>query len=242
MALLPGFKGLGGTSKRVQNVSTGEIMSRRQYAEKIKRENVTNETLAKQHQIENAAESYARPTKGRKSIVKASVTVKKSRATKITKIKEVEKLNNKEAKVSKTIAVKQKAASKIKVVKFTDASLRAGRRVKQYPVQDYDGLVAMIEQGQKSKNVLGYVWGITGVDTRDPTHLLTPTISGSTPWDILDIPDEDTVSEDIDNFVQEHSYFFYIAMWIKIIWKSDYAETKAKKAGFKNKQYRNKDQ
>src|SRR6476646_9437739 len=78
-SLLPGFKGLGGTSKKVLNEKTGEILSRRQYA-KIKHGGMTNEALTKINKQFHAEESIARPARGRKSIQKLAPEIKKTAA------------------------------------------------------------------------------------------------------------------------------------------------------------------
>lgn len=239
--LLPGYKGLGKKQgERVLEIATGKTMSRRDYVQNIKRAGELirkNEDLAAFNKLAEPNEAYARPAPGRKSAVKATTETKQALAKALKENEEIRSANKVESKLAKTVARKQTSAKKIRPVKFTDASLKAGHRVKQYAVQDYDGLAAMVEQGQKSRNVLGYTWGIVGVDTRNPSRLLTPTLSGGTAYDIDDVPDEDDVNELVEDFIAEHAYFFYIHMWIKIIWKSDYAENKAKKAGIQNKQY-----
>ncbi len=239
--LLPGYKSLGKKhGERVLEIATGRELSARNYRENIARagqEIKRNEDLAAFNKLAEPTEAFARPAPGRKSAVKAPTEVKQALAKVLEENAQIKAANKAESKLSKTVAKKQASAKRIRAVKFTDASLKAGRRVKQYAVQDFEGLEAMIEQGQKSRNVLGYTWGIVGIDSRNPSRLLTPTISGATAWDIADIPDEDEVQEQIDDFVAEHSYFIYLHMWIKIIWKSDYAETKARKAGIQNKQY-----
>lgn len=244
--LLPGFKGLGKKQgERVLEIATGKTMSRRAYVEKIKRANDVikkNEELAAFNKLAEPNEAYARPAKGRKSALKAPFEIKQTLAKALKENEEIKAANKAAARLEKITAKKQTSAKRIKSVKFTDASLKAGRRIKQYPVQDFAGLEAMIEQGQKSRNVLGYTWGIVGIDSRNPLRILTPTLSGSTAYDIADVPDEDEVNELVEDFIAEHSYFVYLHMWIKIIWKSDYAETKARKAGIQNKQYIRKDQ
>jgi len=239
MALLPGFKGLGGTSKRVQNIETGEILSRRQYAEKVKRQNITNETLAKIHKEANAAESYARPAKGRKSLIKAAPQIKKARATKIKKKVEIAKLNKIESAFDKKIKALRKKQHHIP--KVTGRLLKAGHYGRRFSINDYDDLVLMIEDAQKSKIIFAYSWGIYGMDTRPPHNVLTPTLSDMMA-DINQIISEDEYDQIIEDFLDNHLYLDFIHPWIFLAFNKSYGDQKAAKAGLHKKQYIGKHQ
>jgi hypothetical protein len=239
MALLPGYKGLGGTAKRVQNIATGEILSRRQYAEKVKRQNITNETFAKIHKEINPLEAYARPAKGRKSLIKAKPKVKAARATKIKKKIEIAKLNKVESSFDKKIKALRKKQHHIP--KVTGRLLKAGHYGRRFSINDYDDLVSIIKDAQKSKIVFAYSWGIYGMDTRPPHSVLTPTLSDMM-TDINQIINEDEYDQIIEDFLDNHLYLDFIHPWIFLAFNKPYGDKKAAAAGLKKKQYIGKHQ
>lgn len=231
---LPGWKALGGTSRKYQNLATGEIIGRRVYDEKVLGR-ISYEAKAKKNLAENPVEALARPAKGRKSIKKESPEVKAARKALIEEKKEIEKANKHAAKLSRIVTQKQKKQHGAH--KINRGTLKAGHTVKRFAVSDYEAFAETLENAQNSGLVFGYSWGILGVDERNPSKVLTPTLSGSTLLDVFEIPDEGEYHETIEDYLSEVSYLIYIHTWIKLAFKSDYARTKAEKAGIKPKDY-----
>lgn len=231
---LPGWKALGGTSRKYQNLVTGEVIGRRAYDEKVAGK-LSYEKKAAESKAKNALEFYARPAKGRTSIKKEAPEVKEARAAIKKEKEEIEKANKKAAQLSRAVSRKQKKHHGAH--RINRGTLKAGHTVKRFAVSDYEAFAETLENAQKSGLVFGYSWGILGVDERNPAKILTPTLSGSTLLDIADIPDEEDYQATIEDYIEEVSYIIYIHTWIKLAFKTEYAKQKANAAGIKPREY-----
>ena len=238
MALLPGFIGLGGKSKRVQNVATGEVLSRRVYAEKIKRGGlITNEQLAQVNKSQDLIASISRPAKGRRSIQKLGPEFKKTvaqarieAATGKAQREAREKLEKKANREFERLLGKQIVI----VPKVTSRLLKAGDKGRRIAFNDYQDYLIIRAQAEKTGDILSMSVGVTGIDTRNP---LNPIMISATVFTMLPIRQKRTeaeFNEGIKDFVEsKSSYFMLLHFWTHLAFKTEAYERKAKAAGIK---------
>lgn len=236
--LLPGFKGLGGTAKQVLNEKTGEILSRRKYAEQVKRGGLlTNEELAKINRQQNAIESISRPAKGRKSIQKLSPEFKKTVAEVRLETEAEKKRNIAKAKAEKKASDKIERLNKrqnVKVPKFKKSLLKAGSKARRLGFNNYAELMTLLKDAKASGAVFSYSLGVVGISTRDALnpHLEAPAVIEA--MHIGSVIDEKTFHEEMSAYVEsKKSYFHLLHYYVQLSFTKKYYEQRAKDAGYK---------
>jgi hypothetical protein len=236
--LLPGFKGLGGTAKQVLNEKTGEILSRRKYAEQVKRGGLLkNEELAALNKAQDYEAQISRPAKGRKSIQKLAPEFKSTVAkVRIEGAKEtaarLEKIKREKIAARK---IEQLLGQQIvKVPKVTLSILRPGDKGRRIAFNDYSEYETIREQAEKSGHVLAIGIGAEGIDPRtDPPKKISFTVFTMLP--ISQQIDEDEFDEAFQDAIEaKNSYFVFLHYWAHLAFKRKSYEQRAK-SGTKTK-------
>jgi hypothetical protein len=238
--LLPGYRGLGDSARRVVNEATGEILSRRQYAQRVKRGGaLTNEQLAKLNKAQAPIESISRPTKGRSSIQKLAPEVKEEIAK--ARIESVEQKKRREAREKeekrfekKLEKLKEEASKRIKVPRVTLSLLRPGTKGRRIAFNDYSDYLQIIEDSRKSGHVLAVGLGAEGVDSRDEgLRKIAFTVFPMRPVREI-IPEKEFYSA-FTSEIQSRSYFVFLRYWAHLAFKRESYEKRAK-TGTRSKQ------
>ena len=234
--LIPGFVGLGGTAKRVKNTLTGEILSRREYS-KLLHPGKTNEQYALENLKSDPFKSLIRPTKGRKSSLSLPTQKQLKEVNKLIKSRELERQKRESELLKKQVDKYKNKIKNKKPPKNIKQLLKPGNMARRIPYEHYSELLTILKRAEKSGVVFGYFWGMQGVDSRDPRHILTPTLSGGLQRGPDDPPDETEYYEIIKLFVETHSYFIYVNMWLQLTYTGKYARDLRDKHGIKPKKY-----
>jgi hypothetical protein len=225
MATLPGFKRLPGRSERFLVVATGQEISRRKYD--LIRRGLSNEDLARINKATELQNQLARPARGRKSVLKAPDFIKQevvseriAESTKKEILKKVEKQQKKIDRDNQRLTARQ-----VKVPKFSGRLLKAGRKARRVPFNDYDEYVTFYGDMKKSKIVFAYSLGIAAVDTRigrerDAIVFPMRTFDG--------LLSEDEFQSYMDAFLESHAYLEFMHYFIHIAFSAEYYERKAK--------------
>lgn len=238
-SLLPGYKGLGGTAKKVLNLATGEVLSRRKYAEQIKRGGLKNEELAELNKQFHPTEHFARPAKGRKSIQKLAPEFKKTvaevRQQAAAEKAKAELQAKKEKRTHKKIE-QLKGKEKVKVPTFSGRLLKAGAKGRRIAFNNYKEYVVLRKDAEKSGIVFSYGLGCEGIDVRDERG--DPKLISFTVFPLTHIKtkiDEEDFNMEFETALEEKAYFIFLHYWIHFAFSEKYYADKAKKAGiYKN--------
>lgn len=227
MALLPGFKGLGGTAKRVLDLSTGKELSRREYAEKVKRQGLlSNEQLAKLNRDTQPEKQILRPTKGRKSAQKLKEDDAKLEAQK--RLLEAAKQKRREAELKEQRATAKKIEAKkrkvIKPKKITARLLEPGKQGRRIPFNTYDDYLQMFTDAKATKKIFAYGLGVEGIDSRSG-KIVTATIF--TMRGFGRPISEDDFNDAMEEFLTERLYFVFTNYFIHLAFSVEYARQKA---------------
>jgi hypothetical protein len=238
--LLPGYRGLGDSARRVVNEATGEILSRRQYAQRVKRGGaLTNEQLAKLNKAQAPIESISRPTKGRSSIQKLAPEVKeeiaKARIESVEQKKKREAREKEEKRFEKKLEkLKQEANKRVKVPKITLSILRPGTKGRRIAFNDYADYVGIVEESRKSGHVLAIGLGAEGIDSRGgEPKIIAFTVFPMRP--VREIVSKADFYSAFTSEIQSRSYFVFLRYWAHLAFKRESYEKRAK-TGTRSKQ------
>lgn len=237
-SLLPGFKGLGGSAKKVLNEKTGEILSRRQYA-KLKHGGMTNEALTKLNKEFYSVESISRPARGRKSIQKLAPEFKKTVAQVRLDAEKEKKAREAKIKAEKKAHTKIERLNKkqtVKPPKFTKSLLKAGAKARRISFNTYEEFHTLLLGARSSGVVFNYSLGMVGISTRDPLNpgLQAPNVIPG--QHIKETISKEYFYEEMRNYLESvKSYFQLLHYYVQFAFTEKYYEQKAKDAGF----YRN---
>jgi hypothetical protein len=237
--LLPGYIGLGDTARRVLNTETGEILSRRQYAQKVKRGGLlTNEELAKLNKAHEPLESISRPTKGRSSLQKLAPEIKKELAqTRIESIKEKKEkeAQEKKKKLAERKLEQLKSREVVKVPKkITLGTLKPGSKGRRIPFNTYEDYLKIRREAEKSGHVLAIGLGAEGIDPREEIpRMISFTVFPMRP--VHETIKEDEFNDDFSTETENRSYFVFLHFWAHLAFRRQSYEKRAK-AGNRTKQ------
>lgn len=238
--LLPGYKGLGGSSKRVLDTRTGETLSRRQYAQRVKRSSLlTNEQLAKINKKSDPKSQILRPTKGRTSALKLAPAISEDVAN--ARIEEQERISREKSREKQQKKVDHKIelakGKRVKVKKITARLLEPGKLGRRLGFNDYDDYLSLFKQAKATKKIFAYGMGVEGVDARSGL-IVTPTL-----WTLrsFDKPiSEREFDEKVTDFLTSRSYIVFTNFWMHLAFNIAFAREKAKNAPRKRKQQKRK--
>lgn len=225
MATLPGFQRLPGRSERFKVIATGEEISRRKYD--LIRRGLSNEVLARINRDTQLETQLARPARGRKSVLKAPDFIREEVVTERKEIKKRTETLKKVEKEQKKIERNNNrlTAKKVKLPKFSGRLLKAGRKARRVPFNEYDEFVPFFEDMKKSGIVFAYSLGIAAVDTRiglERDAIVFPMRA----FDMF-VTEEQFYSA-MDEFLESHAYLEFMHYFIHIAYSREYYESKAK--------------
>ncbi len=240
MALLPGYKGLGGTAKRVLDLATGKELSRREYAEKVKRQGLLkNEELAALNKATAPEKQILRPTKGRKSALKLSEGAAKAEAQKRLQNAAKQKRREAEQKAQRETAKKIEAKKRrvVKPKKISTRLLQAGKMGRRIPFNNYADYLQMFADAKATNKIFAYGIGVEGVDARDG-KILAATIFPMRGF-AKPIPEE-LFNDTTEEFLTSRAYFIFTNFFMHLAFNVEYAREKASKAKAKPKKKKRK--
>lgn len=236
--LLPGFIGLGGTAKQVKEIATGRILSRRQYAQTVKRvaeigRAETNEALAKFNAQTEAEKQAARPARGRTSVQKLAPQIKKDIVGARLENKKALEKKAAEAKQEKYISKRIEAAKRkrVKVKTLRPQSLKSGHLGARISFNDYADYEKLYDEFRdlKARNIaFAYAVGIEGVDSRSGE----PRAAFVFPMRDYKI-DEDEFDETMSEWMGSRPYFVFSNYIFHAAFAKEYAARRAERAGKK---------
>lgn len=202
--LLPGFKYLGGKTRRYLNEITGEEISRRQY-DKLVNPAITYEKKAAHNKVLNAKAAILRPARGRKSYVNAPDWVKEEIAE--SRIEAEKSRKQKEQEIKKahkaerdTTRLTGKAVKVKKVRKHLIPKNRIGWRL---PFNNYSELKTMVQDAKATGVIFAYALGFVGVDSR--IGVLRPVMLAGFK-SINNLVSEDEFYEMMDDAIAQYTY------------------------------------
>lgn len=165
--LLPGFKYLGGKTRRYLNTITGEEISRRQY-DKLVNPVISYEKKAAHNKAINPKAAILKPARGRKSYVNAPDWVKEeiaeSRLEAEKTRKETEAAIKKGNKAERDTT--RLSAKKVKVKKVRKHLIPKNRIGWRLAFNTWDELNTMVKDAKATGVIFAYALGFVGVDSR----------------------------------------------------------------------------
>lgn len=222
---IPGWKYLGGKSRRYENIATGATISRREYD---KMRGIIYEQKAAENKAKDLVKALSRPAPGR---VKAAGQVEAEIRAEAFKEKQVQK---------NLRVVERKAAQqnkRIRVKKIRPQLLKSGTRATRIPFTTYEEYLDLRKQmlEQKLPNgkrlVSWYSIGIHGIDERDGRDIDATIFKVMSPSYKIE---RDEFEAETDDFILERLYFIFSHYWIHLHYDAEYAESRMKKARLKN--------
>jgi len=210
-----------GKERNYVNTDTGQVISRRQYL-KQKRGGLSNETYARINATNDKLEQVSRPARGRSSLLKKTETEKnfiaQARIEDQLKKLEIAQKNKEERALER---VKQrKANKKTKIYKDISRTLQPGKKGRRVAFDTYDEYVAYFNDAKRSGKIRFYALGVEGYHENDG-RTLTATVFTMRTFD-KPIP-EPIFEAEMDNAIEEWSYFVFTNYWMHLAFAIEYA-------------------